>query len=147
MKLNKRADLANMTERSFFTGQGYWTRANPEQCLLATRGHPSRRKTATNVSRLLIDHRRNHSQKPDKQYDRIEQLLEGPYLEIFARKSTPGWSSGGNQVDYDFTQPVRSPPSGGRRRLVAANDPGMSKEAGPADGPGSLLCSSDEHTS
>src|SRR3546814_19444036 len=70
MKLNKRADLANMTERSFFTGQGYWTRANPEQCLLATRGHPSRRKTATNVSRLLIDHRRNHSKKPENQYDR-----------------------------------------------------------------------------
>src|SRR5262245_25466312 len=26
--------------RSFFTGPGHWTRANPEQCLLATRGQP-----------------------------------------------------------------------------------------------------------
>jgi N6-adenosine-specific RNA methylase IME4 len=28
---------------AYFTGLGYWTRANPEQCLLATRGKPSRR--------------------------------------------------------------------------------------------------------
>jgi len=30
-------------ETRFFTGLGYWTRANPEQCLLATRGRPRRR--------------------------------------------------------------------------------------------------------
>ena len=28
--------------RSFFTGLGFWTRANPEPCLLATRGKPRR---------------------------------------------------------------------------------------------------------
>jgi N6-adenosine-specific RNA methylase IME4 len=28
----------------FFTGLGYWTRANPEICLLATRGNPRRRR-------------------------------------------------------------------------------------------------------
>src|SRR5262249_26156092 len=37
-KLNKRADARSLTEESFFTGLGYWTRANVEQCLLATRG-------------------------------------------------------------------------------------------------------------
>ena len=27
-------------DADYFTGLGYWTRANPEQCLLATRGKP-----------------------------------------------------------------------------------------------------------
>ena len=35
VKLNRKAD-------SLFTGMGYWTRANAEVCLLATRGHPKR---------------------------------------------------------------------------------------------------------
>jgi N6-adenosine-specific RNA methylase IME4 len=30
----------NANSDGFFTGLGYWTRANPEQCLLATRGNP-----------------------------------------------------------------------------------------------------------
>src|SRR5215468_2375375 len=29
-------------DADYFTGLGYWTRANPEQCLLATRGKPAR---------------------------------------------------------------------------------------------------------
>jgi N6-adenosine-specific RNA methylase IME4 len=33
----------NNKSDGFFTGLGYWTRANPEQCLLATRGKPRRR--------------------------------------------------------------------------------------------------------
>ena len=38
---------------AFFTGLGYWTRANPEQCLLATRGSPRRR--AYDVKRLVVE--------------------------------------------------------------------------------------------
>src|SRR5262249_59232195 len=30
-------------EADYFTGLGYWTRANPEQCLPETRGKPSRK--------------------------------------------------------------------------------------------------------
>lgn len=33
----------NANGNGFFTGMGFWTRANPEQCLLATRGYPKRR--------------------------------------------------------------------------------------------------------
>src|SRR6516225_5852923 len=59
MRLNARAKH----EADFFTGLGYWTRANPEQCLLATRGHPTR--LAKDVKRLVIEKRREHSRKPD----------------------------------------------------------------------------------
>jgi len=40
-------------DADYFTGLGYWTRANPEQCLLATRGKPPRR--ARDVKRLVVE--------------------------------------------------------------------------------------------
>jgi N6-adenosine-specific RNA methylase IME4 len=85
----------NANGKSFFTGMGFWTRANPEQCLLATRGHPKRK--AANVQKLVISRRREHSRKPDEMYGLIERLADGPYLEMFARTSRPGWDSWGSQ--------------------------------------------------
>lgn len=78
-------------------GNGYWTRANPEQCLLATRGHPHR--LSAGVRKLVEAPRRAHSQKPDEVYARIEALLPGPYLELFARTRRPGWDALGDEVD------------------------------------------------
>ncbi len=88
-------DLYN--DRSFFSGLGFWTRANPELCLLATRGSPHRRKA--NVQKLVISPRREHSRKPDEVYERIEALCEGPYLEIFARSARDGWHNFGIEAD------------------------------------------------
>ncbi len=95
-KLNRSASAKAMTERSFFTGLGYWTRANVEQCLLATRGSPKR--TGRDVPRLVVAPRREHSRKPDEVYQRIERLADGPYLELFARSTRPGWECWGNQA-------------------------------------------------
>jgi N6-adenosine-specific RNA methylase IME4 len=39
-KTNKRANLDCLSADDFFTGLEYWSRANVEQCLLATRGSP-----------------------------------------------------------------------------------------------------------
>jgi N6-adenosine-specific RNA methylase IME4 len=63
-------------------------RANPEQCLLATRGKPSRQ--AKDVRRLVVEKRREHSRKPDCVRDRIERFVLGPYLELFARETRMG---------------------------------------------------------
>ena len=95
-KLNKTADPASFSAENFFTGLGYWTRANVEQCLLATRGKPSRR--ARNVQRLIVSQRREHSRKPAQIYDRIKRLVDGPYLELFSRGSRPGWHQLGDQT-------------------------------------------------
>jgi N6-adenosine-specific RNA methylase IME4 len=59
VKLNKGRGGIFLTPRDFFTGMGFWTRANPELCLLATRGKPRRR--GTDVAKLLIAARREHS--------------------------------------------------------------------------------------
>jgi N6-adenosine-specific RNA methylase IME4 len=74
----------------------YWTRANPEQCLLATRGKPSRK--AKDVRRLVVEKRREHSRKPDCVRERIERLVAGPYVELFSRVTKSGWDCWGDQA-------------------------------------------------
>ncbi len=99
----------NITPRNktdYFTGLGYWTRANPEQCLLATRGKPLR--PAKDVKRLVVERRREHSRKPDCVRDRIERLVVGPYLELFARETKPGWDCWGDQIGLFNDGPVRT---------------------------------------
>ena len=95
-KLNKGNGSEPTQEKRFFTGLGFWTRANPEPCLLATRGHPKRR--SADVRKLVVSPRREHSRKPDEVYDRITALCEGPYLEMFARASRPGWDTWGREA-------------------------------------------------
>lgn len=78
-------------------GMGYWTRANTEPCILATRGKPKR--INADVRQVILDRRREHSRKPDEIYARIERLVDGPYLEMFARQRRAGWDAWGNEVD------------------------------------------------
>lgn len=78
-------------------GFGYWSRKQIEQCLLFTRGSP--RRLGKGVRQFIVEPRREHSRKPDCQYERIEALVGGPRLELFARTQRPGWSAWGNQVD------------------------------------------------
>jgi len=86
----------NKTKPGFFTGLGYWTRGNPEMCLLATKGKPKR--LSKSVPQLVVEQRREHSRKPDIMYKHIENLLEGPYIELFARQQKDGWDNYGNEV-------------------------------------------------
>lgn len=94
----------NNTQPDFFqeegkaqVGMGYWTRANSEVCLLATRGKPKRLNM--DVRQAIIAPRREHSRKPDGVHERIERLVAGPYLELFARQKRAGWDVWGNQTD------------------------------------------------
>lgn len=116
VKLNKGRNGMFLTPKDFFTGMGFWTRANPEMCLLGTRGHPKRRHN--DVQKLLLASRREHSRKPEAAYERIERLVGGPYLELFARAGQPGWDRLGNQTSLFDEGPVptrrrpsREPPS------------------------------------
>lgn len=123
-KLNKGRGGLVLDQRDFFTGMGFWTRANPEPCLLATRGKPKRR--ATDVAKLMIAPRREHSRKPDETHERIERLVDGPYLELFARASRPGWDSLGNQPELFDAGPVRT-----RRRPSSGPAPEIAPEDAP----------------
>lgn len=92
-------------------GLGHSTRANTEPCLLFFKGNPPFRQDKS-VRQLVLDTGQltlpsfnpllaplgNHSEKPRLIYNRIEQLYEGPYLELFARSSAPGWDCWGNEA-------------------------------------------------
>lgn len=81
------------------TGMGYWTRANAEICILATRGNPVRLNA--DVSQVVQTPRREHSRKPDEVAARIERLVPGPYIELFSRRPREGWDMWGNQADSE----------------------------------------------
>lgn len=83
--------------KRFPIGTGYWTRSNPEQCLLFVRGQPKRLSAA--VRKLIIAPRREHSRKPDDCRARISQLVAGPYCELFGREQHAGWDVWGNQTE------------------------------------------------
>jgi N6-adenosine-specific RNA methylase IME4 len=87
-------------------GPGYGTRKNVEPCLLARRGSPVLKNRSVRDwmvgedawDDLLVSPRREHSRKPDEAYDRIETMFDGPYLELNARQTRPGWSAWGDEV-------------------------------------------------
>ncbi len=85
-------------------GMGYWTRKQTELCLLGTRGAPKRQ--AADVGELIRAPRGRHSEKPGDAHGRIERLVAGPYLELFARQQRPGWDAWGN--DPALNQPGSS---------------------------------------
>ena len=91
IKQNKKSD-------SLFWGLGYWTRANSEICLLATKGKPKR--ISKSVHSVIISKIREHSRKPDEVRDKIVELCgDIPRIELFARQSVDGWDCWGNEVD------------------------------------------------
>lgn len=79
-----------------FMGMGYYTRQNAELCLLSTRGNPLPRR-AQDVPSVITSQRREHSRKPDGQYDLIERLFGRDIrrIELFARQAWPGWERWG----------------------------------------------------
>jgi N6-adenosine-specific RNA methylase IME4 len=104
-----------VTGNAWFTGMGYWTRSNPEPCLLFTKGNPKRKSKGVmqliveNGSQLplfeieeteaIVSPIMGHSTKPDEAYRRIEQLVNGDYLDVFARRNRKGWDAIGNEID------------------------------------------------
>ena len=86
----------NRGGEGIFTGMGYWTRANTEPCLLATRGSPKRLNA--DVHQVILAPVGEHSAKPLDTHERIERLVPGPYLELFARREYEGWTTWGNEL-------------------------------------------------
>lgn len=82
----------------FHMGMGHYTRANPEPCLLAVKGSmPVATKGERN---LLITPVREHSQKPNEQYAKVDRLYPDTHrLELFARRKWDGWDVWGNEVE------------------------------------------------
>lgn len=84
-------------------GVGFYFRNVTEVLLFGTRGKnvrtlaPGRRQV-----NMIQTRKREHSRKPDEQYDLIEGCSWGPYLELFGRGIRKGWTVWGNQADADY---------------------------------------------
>ena len=90
----------NRKSGSYFMGCGYWTRANTELCLIATKGKPHRvSKSVRQVCDAAI---MEHSRKPDEIRDRIVELCgDIPRIELFARQAADGWDRWGLEAPED----------------------------------------------
>lgn len=87
----------NKKSFGWFWGLGYWTRANAEICLLATKGHPKRESRS--VHSVIDAPVREHSRKPDEGREQIVQLCgDKPRIELFARQRADGWDAWGDEV-------------------------------------------------
>jgi len=51
---------------------------------------------------FLATRKREHSRKPDEQYELIEACSRGPFLELFARGSRAGWRAWGDQANKSY---------------------------------------------
>ena len=51
---------------------------------------------------LLATRKREHSRKPDEQYEIIEACSRGPFIELFARGTRKRWATWGNQAEDGY---------------------------------------------
>jgi len=87
-------------------GVGFYFRNVTELLLFGVRGKAAR-TLAPGRSQVnyMASRKREHSRKPDEQYDIIERCSKGPYLELFARGIRPGWTFWGTEAT-DFYEPT-----------------------------------------
>lgn len=88
----------NKNNSNPFIGLGYYTRANTEICLLATKGKPLKR-ISRSVRQVILSPIEQHSKKPNQVRERITDLFgDLPRIELFARQHSEGWDCWGNEV-------------------------------------------------
>lgn len=84
-------------------GVGFYFRNVTEMILFGVRGKNARTLAPGRSQVNVIETRkREHSRKPDEQYEIIEACSPGPRLELFARGERPGWSVWGKQATSSY---------------------------------------------
>jgi N6-adenosine-specific RNA methylase IME4 len=84
-------------------GVGFYFRNVTEILLFGVRGKNARtlQPGRTQVN-YMGTRKREHSRKPDEQYELIEACSPGPHLEMFSRGTRRGWTVWGNQADESY---------------------------------------------
>lgn len=80
-------------------GMGYYNRQRHELLLVAIKGNIPVPAPENRFDSVIESPREEHSKKPDRLYDMIEQMYpDFRKVELFARKEQPGWAVWGNEV-------------------------------------------------
>lgn len=82
-------------------GVGFYFRNVTELLLFGVRGSMRTLAPARSQVNMIETRKREHSRKPDEQYDLIESCSPGPYLELFARNARPQWTGWGDEAGTD----------------------------------------------
>ncbi len=92
-------------------GVGFYFRNVTELLLFGVRGRMRTLAPARSLPNIIETRKREHSRKPDEQYELIEACSPGPYLELFARYARPGWTGWGDEAAPDVTPRGRRYPA------------------------------------
>ncbi|PST46077.1 DNA methyltransferase [Bifidobacterium callitrichos] len=84
-------------------GVGFYFRNVTELILFGVKGHMRTLDPGRRQVNMIETRKREHSRKPDEQYELIQSCSPGPYLEMFARYPQPHWTAWGNEADEDIT--------------------------------------------
>ena len=99
-------------------GVGFYFRNVTEIILFGVRGKNVRTlPPGRSQVNLIASRKREHSRKPDEQYNLIESCSWGPYLELFGRGTRKGWTAWGDQSaeyqpdwpTYQYNSTVNAP--------------------------------------
>ena len=77
-------------------GMGYTLRSASEHLVVARKGHPKVKNHG--IPSWFKAPRLRHSEKPEEARSIIQKLADGPYVELFARRASPGWTCLGNEM-------------------------------------------------
>ncbi len=81
-------------------GVGFYFRNVTEMILFGVRGKNARTlQPGRSQENIIVARKREHSRKPDEQYQIIESCSWGPYIELFARGPRKGWFVWGDQAE------------------------------------------------
>lgn len=84
-------------------GVGFYFRNVTEIILFGVRGKNARTlPPARRQVNYLESRKREHSRKPDEQYDLIEECSWGPRIELFSRGARKGWTAWGDQAVHSY---------------------------------------------
>ncbi|WP_420640379.1 MT-A70 family methyltransferase [Candidatus Poriferisocius sp.] len=84
-------------------GVGFYFRNVTELILFGVRGSMRTLAPGRSQVNMIETRKREHSRKPDEQYEIIEGCSPGPYLEMFARYPRAGWVSWGLEAEEGVT--------------------------------------------
>ncbi|KKL94979.1 hypothetical protein LCGC14_1859240 [marine sediment metagenome] len=92
---------SNRNGFGFWQGMGYYTKANPEDCLLGVMGKMP--VADRSILSLIYAPVGAHSKKPAEQYNKIDRMYPNTKkLELFARSKQRGWDAWGNEIISDI---------------------------------------------
>lgn len=84
-------------------GVGFYFRNVTELLLFGARGKNARTLApGRSQVNFMATRKREHSRKPDEQYEIIQSCSRGPYLELFARGTRNHWLAWGNEAKTYF---------------------------------------------